>query len=489
MDLKGGGLAKFSAGGVKGQMKAKDNKQRTFPKNPFKSPGKSDEQPIYRQSYMWARRLIWCNQVLLVTCTFWGVWVTFPNMWILGIKNEVNNTIDYGSGPVLDGTTSLEDPCTDPALVFAFIISLLLFLFFIPLFMVGLWKNCCTPDGGAAARIDEEDSMHGGSANAAFWGEDSDLSSIARIALAPKGGAPKGQLTELHEVVVVTQRMPLALSRTRMVTFLPRYVLVNETDLDLQVGQRTIDLWLLVPKREPDGTTEPIAWHWPSAQHWRRMVLKAVAPKVISAGGMSGGGRRGSIGAAGRCSLGGQRLSIAGGKLKCGGADGTSEGQEIPGPVYDASMPFKLAREDHQMDAFIIKSRPSARQEPRIAKMLKEKDSHVQAPIHHFVIDQKMRGGVIFVHIRPAVSRDTNLFISNATGMPISVSQRRWTSYFGMRVYNDPAQAVSQVAANSEERVAGRHNHRSAPRRRRRRRRLMPPRWPFHDPLQGPSMR
>ena len=44
---------------------------------------------------------------------------------------------------------------------------------------------------------------------------------IARIALAPKGGAPKGQLTELHEVVVVTQRMPLALSRTRMVTVVP----------------------------------------------------------------------------------------------------------------------------------------------------------------------------------------------------------------------------------------------------------------------------
>jgi hypothetical protein len=52
-------------------------------------------------------------------------------------------------------------------------------------------------------------------------------------------------------------------------------------------------------------------------------------------------------------------------------------------------------------------------------------------PIHHFVVDHKLRNGVIFVHFRAAVSRDTNLFIANETNRSVSVSQRNWRSYFG----------------------------------------------------------
>ena len=139
--------------------------------------------------------------------------------------------------------------------------------------------------------------------------------------------SPRMQLKQLHEIVVLTQRMPLSMGRTRIVNFLPRYVLVNETDVDLQVGQRSIDLWLTIPKRETDGTTDPIAWHWPSANHRLKMVVKAVAPKIAAAAQ----GRRGSVGP-------GARLSCAGGRLSCVAGPNAGGGRELPGPKYSREV-------------------------------------------------------------------------------------------------------------------------------------------------------
>ena len=213
---------------------------------------------------------------------------------------------------------------------------------------------------------------------------------------------------ELYELVVTTARLPRELSRTYAVNILPRYVLINQTPWVLHVGQKSVDLWR---KLNPavvgvrDGG-EPTVWHWPSAQHRRKMVVRVGGIKKTARGNRLSQFARPSMQDNGRAKGG------------AGGASQLQSSRELRDLhneqiMYDASMPFGLAQSESGMDAFVVKSRPMV--------TASKNDS---CPVCNVVVDQKLRNGVIFVFFRAAVSRDMNLFVRNETDEVISISQR-----------------------------------------------------------------
>ena len=363
--------------------------------------------------------------LLLMAIVYWTVWGVVAVLPIFaqafqtpGVTNMTSDNVTNGSNAtIVDlvgctrsasnctvtsiGTNSTDQvvvvlTCTHELYVVGFIMTIMLLLA-LPMTLVWLLRRCRQ------------------------FGRDLEHDRLARL------NNPRMFLTALHDIVVVSQRMPLSMGRTRVVNFMPRYVLVNETNLDLEIGQKAVELWLMVRKREADGTAEPMAWQWPSANHRKKMVIRAVAPKIATGPWQ----RRGSL-YGGRGSCGNDRASCAS-SAATSGAGGDVD--EIHGPKYESSMPFNLATADDQMDAFVVKSRPCKKQNVRVAATMEANGS--TPPTYNFVVDQKMRHGVIFVHIRIAVSRDTNLFIMNDTGVSISVAQRTWRRFLGARIYKD----------------------------------------------------
>ncbi|EOD06778.1 hypothetical protein EMIHUDRAFT_453400, partial [Emiliania huxleyi CCMP1516] len=106
----------------------------------------------------------------------------------------------------------------------------------------------------------------------------------------------------VYELAAQVTRAPADFHRTRLVTLLPRYVLLNSTPFDLVVGQAGHDAWFLMPRHRPHSPAQRLVWHWPSARHKRRLCVKVLdadgsewlpcAPFKLGGGGGASSGLR-----------------------------------------------------------------------------------------------------------------------------------------------------------------------------------------------------
>ena len=107
-------------------------------------------------------------------------------------------------------------------------------------------------------------------------------------AQAQLGVPRRPRFGKVYELAIRMRRAQNSFSHTRVVTILPRYVLINHSHVDLEVTQSGMerlagrfapgDCWVHLPKQEQDEKAPtPIVWHWPNGKLQRRMLRLRVA--------------------------------------------------------------------------------------------------------------------------------------------------------------------------------------------------------------------